>query len=96
MFLFSKRPWCPSVAIAQEWIEQHKSEPIDYELLAQKLRMSRRSMERRFKQSVGVTPLGYLQKLRVESAKRLLEEGTLQRAVEYRGGWRWKSAAPIE
>lgn len=61
---------------AQEWIEQHESEPIDYERLAQELRMSRRSMERRFKQSVGVTPLGYLQKLRVERAKSLLEEGT--------------------
>ena len=38
--------------------------------------MSRRSMERRFKRSLGVTPLGYLQKLLVETAKRLLEEGT--------------------
>ena len=37
--------------------------------------MSRRSLERRFKQATGVTPLGYLQQLRVETAKRLLEEG---------------------
>ncbi len=64
------------VVKAQEWIEQHQSEAIDYEWLAQKLRMSRRSLERRFKQSVGVTPLGYLQTLRVEKAKQLLEEGT--------------------
>ena len=64
------------VVKAQEWIEQHQSEPIDYERLARDLRMSRRSLERRFKRSVGVTPLGYLQGLRVESAKRLLEEGT--------------------
>jgi len=41
-----------------------------------KIRISRRSLERRIKQAVGVTPLGYLQKLRVEHAKRLLEEGT--------------------
>ena len=33
-------------------------------------------MERRFNQSLGLTPLGYLQKLRVERAKLLLEEGT--------------------
>ena len=33
-------------------------------------------MERRFKQATGLTPLGYLQQLRVESAKRLLEEGS--------------------
>ncbi len=64
------------VAKAQEWIEQHESEPIDYEWLAREVGMSRRSMERRFKQSLGVTPLGYLQKLRVERAKLLLEEGT--------------------
>lgn len=64
------------VVKAQEWIEQHQSEPIDYERLAGELRMSRRSLERRFRHSVGVTPLGYLQVLRVETAKRLLEEGT--------------------
>jgi transcriptional regulator GlxA family with amidase domain len=72
---FPKDHGDPLVVKAQEWIEQHKTEPIDYELLAQKLRMSRRSLERRFKSSIGVTPLVYLQKLRVEKAKRLLEEG---------------------
>ncbi len=60
---------------AQEWIEQHQTQAIDYDWLAQKFRMSRRSLERRFKNAVGVTPLGYLQKLRVEYAKHLLEEG---------------------
>jgi len=34
-----------------------------------------RSLERRFKQAVGFTPLGYLQQIRVETAKGLLEEG---------------------
>lgn len=67
----------PLVLRVQEWIEQHESEPIDYHGLAQEIGMSRRSMERRFKQAVGVTPLGYVQKLRVEKAKRLLEQGTL-------------------
>ena len=43
--------------------------------LAKKFHMSRRSLERRFKQATGVTPLGYLQQLRVETAKRLLEDG---------------------
>ena len=60
----------------QEWIEQHNTEPIDYEWLAQEFGLSRRSMERRFKKSLGVTPLGYLQKIRVERAKLLLEQGT--------------------
>ncbi|NIV10518.1 MAG: helix-turn-helix domain-containing protein [Aliifodinibius sp.] len=66
----------PLIAKAQEWMKQHQTEQIDYERLARKFRISRRSLERRFKQAMGVTPLGYLQKLRVEHAKRLLEEGT--------------------
>ncbi len=61
---------------AQEWIEQNQAETIDYDWLAQKFRINRRSLERRFKNAVGLTPLGYLQKLRVEYAKHLLEEGT--------------------
>lgn len=60
---------------AQEWIEQHHTQTIDYEKLAGRFQMSRRSLERRFKKAVGVTPLCYLQKLRVENAKQLLEEG---------------------
>jgi transcriptional regulator GlxA family with amidase domain len=75
-FFFPKDHGDPSVVRAQEWLEQHAFEQVDYEWLAQELRMSRRSMERRFKQALGVTPLGYLQKLRVERAKHLLEEGT--------------------
>jgi transcriptional regulator GlxA family with amidase domain len=74
-FLFSKDHGDPVVIKAQEWIEKHHTQSIDYDRLAGKYRMSRRSLERRFKQAVGVTPLGYLQQLRVETAKHLLEEG---------------------
>ena len=74
-FLFSKDHGDPSVIQAQKWIEQHYTQSIDYDRLAGKYRMSRRSLERRFKQATDVTPLGYLQQLRVETAKRLLEEG---------------------
>ncbi len=60
---------------AQKWLKQHLTEPIDYDRLAIKYGMSRRSIERRFKRATGVTPLGYVQQLRVEKAKHLLEEG---------------------
>jgi len=66
----------PLIAKVQEWIEQHQTKVIDYEWLAKELRMSRRSLERRFKRAVGMTPLRYLQKLRVEHAKNLIEDGT--------------------
>jgi len=75
-FLFPKDHGDPLVVKAQEWIEQHYTQSIDYDRLAGKFRMSRRSLERRFKQATGVTPLGYLQQLRVETAKSLLEDGS--------------------
>ena len=75
-FLYTKDHGDPSVMKAQKWIEQHHTQSIDYDRLAGKFRMSRRSLERRFKQATGVTPLRYLQQLRVETAKRQLEEGT--------------------
>ncbi len=74
---FAPRDHGDSIIVkAQEWIEQNHTEVIDYDGLAKQFEMSRRSLERRFKKAVGVTPLVYLQKLRVEYAKRLLEEGT--------------------
>jgi transcriptional regulator GlxA family with amidase domain len=62
---------------AQAWLEKRTTQTVDYNQLAQNFRMSRRSMERRFKQATGMSPLSYLQKLRVEKAKQLLEEGAL-------------------
>jgi transcriptional regulator GlxA family with amidase domain len=75
-FLFTKDHGDPLVSKAQKWIEQHHTQSIDYDRLAEQFRMSRRTLERRFKKSTGVTPLGYLQRVRVEAAKRLLEEGS--------------------
>ena len=75
-YLFPKEHGDPLVVKAQEWMEQNYTQPIDYDRVAEKFRMSRRSLERRFKQATGVTPLGYLQQLRVESAKGLLEDGS--------------------
>lgn len=75
-FLFSKDHGDPLIIKAQKWIQQHHTQSIDYDRLAGQYRMSRRSLERRFKQATGVTPLGYLQQLRVENAKHLLEDGS--------------------
>ena len=46
--------------------------------LAAHLAVSERTLNRRFKQAVGEPPLGYLQTLRVEVAKRLLERGPIE------------------
>jgi transcriptional regulator GlxA family with amidase domain len=47
------------IAKAQKWMERHQTEQIDYERLARKFRISRRSLERRFKLAVGGYPTGY-------------------------------------
>ena len=65
----------PVVAGAQEWIEENQARSIDYNELAAALKISRRSLERRFKNRTGTTPLAYLQQLRVEKAKQMLEQG---------------------
>ena len=73
---FAPRDHGDSVMLkVQNWLEEHQTESVDYEALARKFELSRRSLERRFKKAVGLTPLVYVQKLRVEYAKRLLEEG---------------------
>jgi transcriptional regulator GlxA family with amidase domain len=87
-FLFPRDHGDPLVSKAQAWIEQHYTQSIDYDQLAGKFRMSRRSLERRFKQATGVTPLGYLQQLRVETAKSLLEDGIQTfNEITYRVGY---------
>jgi len=87
-FLISTEHGDQVVIKAQKWLEKHQAATIDYEGLATKFGLSRRSLERRFKRATGVTPLGYLQQLRVEKAKRLLEEGNLSfNEITYQVGY---------
>lgn len=74
-FLASRDHGDTIVSAAQDWIEANQTSAIDYDQVAGQFRISRRSLERRFKLATGVTPLVYLQQLRVETAKRLLEGG---------------------
>lgn len=57
----------------QQWMIQNLSQPISLDLLADKFSTTKRTLIRRFKKVVDDTPMNYLQKIRVESAKRLLE-----------------------
>ncbi len=58
---------------AQKWIERNYSQAIDLNHLATSCAMSRRTFERRFKAVAGITPLLYVQNIRIEAAKSLLE-----------------------
>lgn len=60
---------------AQTYIEENLAEKISFEELASKLAVSRRNFDRRFVKAVGNTPVEYLQRVKVEVAKSILEKG---------------------
>ncbi|MCW3116510.1 MAG: transcriptional regulator, AraC family [Chitinophagaceae bacterium] len=60
---------------AQTYIEENLGERISFEDLALKLSASRRNFDRRFIKATGNTPVEYLQRVKVEVAKRTLEKG---------------------
>jgi transcriptional regulator GlxA family with amidase domain len=61
---------------AQEMIERQGSRELSVVELARSVNMSSRNFIRRFKAATGNTPIGYIQRVRVEAAKRALESGT--------------------
>ena len=77
IFEFQKDHNDNRILAVQQWIEGHFSQEHSYDQLADKFGMSRRTFERRFKAATGDTPLCYLQRIRVEAAKRMLENGGL-------------------
>jgi len=65
------------VAKAQYWLRNHMSTDVGFSQLAQELDVSQRTLIRRFKQATNTTPLSYLQNLRLEHTKVLLEQSPL-------------------
>lgn len=60
---------------AQEFIERHYFDKITINLLSEKLFLTRRTFDRRFKKCTHCTVLEYLQKVRIEASKKMLEVG---------------------
>lgn len=60
---------------AQEFIEANFHEKLNIELLAAKFAISRRSLERRFKKATCNTISEYIQRVKIEAAKKELESG---------------------
>ena len=60
---------------AQTHIEENLGGKISFEELASDLAISRRNFDRRFIKATGNTPVEYLQRVKVELAKRALEKG---------------------
>jgi transcriptional regulator GlxA family with amidase domain len=60
---------------AQNWIEEHFSQRLGVSMLAQRSNMTERTFQRRFKEATGDTPVNFLQQVRIEAARDLLETG---------------------
>jgi transcriptional regulator GlxA family with amidase domain len=58
----------------QTWIVDHVSEDLSVERLARRVAMSPRNFARMFVREVGVTPARFVERARVETARRRLEE----------------------
>ncbi len=65
------------IAQVQQYLRSHLAQNIELTALADHFAMTPRTLLRRFKQSTGDTPMAYLQKLRIEKAKHLLESSLL-------------------
>jgi transcriptional regulator GlxA family with amidase domain len=59
---------------AQTFIEQNYHQPISIDQIAEQASMSKRNFIRRFKSATQNTPLEYLQRVKIESAKKALEK----------------------
>jgi transcriptional regulator GlxA family with amidase domain len=64
-----------AITEAQDWIHANYARAFHFDRLAKRVAMSPRNFARRFKQATGQTPLAYLHSVRMEVAKRLLENG---------------------
>jgi transcriptional regulator GlxA family with amidase domain len=79
----------PSVAELQRWLPDHLTEDTGVEALAARVGMSARNFARVFRRETGTTPAAYVEALRIESARRLLEDTSVTvAAVAERVGMR--------
>jgi transcriptional regulator GlxA family with amidase domain len=62
---------------AQQWLQKNMAKDISMSALARAVSISERTLARRFTAAVGQTPLGYLQAVRLQAARALLEVGDM-------------------
>ncbi len=70
-----------------DWVREHISEPMDIAALANHAGESERTFCRRFAQEIGVTPATYIESMRLERVKRLLESGSSAKAASKKCGF---------
>ncbi|HEY7438118.1 MAG TPA: helix-turn-helix domain-containing protein, partial [Acidimicrobiia bacterium] len=66
-----------TIADTQRWLADHLEEELTVELLAERSGMAPRTFARAFRRETGTTPAAYVESVRVEAARRLLEDTDL-------------------
>jgi len=64
----------PSVSAAIELMQQHIDEPIPITYIATQLKLSRRTLEKKFSHQLGISPQRYYKRMRMQVAKRLVSD----------------------
>jgi transcriptional regulator GlxA family with amidase domain len=81
------------VALAQDWLEAHAAVATPVREMVRQSGLSERGFSRRFQAATGYAPLDYVQRLRVEQAKRRLERtGDPIEEIAWRVGYEDPSA----
>ncbi|WP_344457784.1 GlxA family transcriptional regulator [Actinocorallia aurantiaca] len=75
--LSASRPEHPALAELQSWIPEHLDTDLSVPALAERAAMSPRHFARLFARETGLTPGAYVESVRVETARRLLESTAL-------------------
>jgi len=74
--LVRRQPHADSIVRqAEDWLRKHFHEPHAVAAVVAECGIAERSLKRRFAAATGSTVIGYVQNLRIEQAKRLLETG---------------------
>jgi len=76
MFQGQKKHHDDPIKEAQEFIERNVTEKISVEDLAVRFAIGRRHFERRFKKATNNTPIEYIQRVKIEAAKKQFENST--------------------
>ncbi|WP_052372542.1 GlxA family transcriptional regulator [Amycolatopsis taiwanensis] len=81
----------PAIRAVQHWLPDHLDEDLSVAALARRAGMSERNFARAFRIETDSTPAAFVESLRVEAARRLLETtdltvGAIARTVGYKHG----------
>lgn len=86
--LTSQMTQCSSMRSLQEWVLDNIDQKISVPLMADHVSMSLRNFTRMFHKEVGMRPSEFLEKARIDKARRLLSESELpMKSVAYKCGF---------